>query len=223
MVSSPPIRSAAAGQVETVSERTYRALHTMVLTGALPPGQVLEERKLAEHLAVSRTPLRIALGRLLGENLVTRLSNGLLAVRWVGVEEYLELVQVRRVLESEAARLAAGTLPTHRLDALAARIRILRDHGRPDTVQHWQLDDEVHGMIAKAAGNRRLARLIAEARREMRLCTIDRLPLRLAESCTEHLAILEALKQGDAEAAARWMAEHLDRVRRGFLTLLDQR
>src|SRR5689334_11720090 len=90
----------------SVTERTYDALLDLVLSGELSPGDVLEERKLAAALAVSRTPLRNAMSRLLGEGIVARLSNGITVVRETGAAEFLELLHVRRLLEGEAAALA---------------------------------------------------------------------------------------------------------------------
>jgi DNA-binding GntR family transcriptional regulator len=201
-----------------VTERTYHALLDMILGRELPPGEVIEERKLAAALDVSRTPLRNAMSRLLGEGVLSRLSNGAPTVHETSVAEFLEILHVRRVLESEAAALAAGRVPAATLGDLRRRLRAIIARARARKEEHWTLDDELHDVIADCAGNRTLAQMISAARRRARLCNIERVPGRLIPACEEHLAIIDALgssEGGDAARAA--MAAHLDNVRRNFL------
>lgn len=207
----------------TVSEQTYQRLRSMIVSKELKPGIVLEERPLAERMRVSRTPMRMALSRLLGEGMIGRLSNGLLIVCEVDMKEYFELLHIRRALESEAAALAAGQLPPEAAADLRARITAIMTAGGADTESHWRIDDELHDLIAAASGSRWLARLIGDVRRRARMCNIERLPKRLAETCEEHLNLLDALESGDADLARQRMIEHLDKVREGFVALLKIR
>lgn len=207
----------------SVSEQTYQRLLSMILSKELRPGQVVEERPLSERMKISRTPMRMALSRLLGEDMISRLSNGLLVVKEIGIEEFFELVHLRTILESEAARLAAGKIPESTLDDLRSRIKTMAAEGIPESETHWKIDDELHDLIASAGGNRWLARMIADVRRRVRMCNIDRLPKRFQDTCEEHIAILDSLETGDAELAAKAMRTHLDCVRQGFITLLNLR
>ncbi|KAG1316865.1 hypothetical protein G6F63_015896 [Rhizopus arrhizus] len=58
------------------TQRTYQTLLDQIVSRRIPAGEVLEERRLADELDVSRTPLRAAMNRLLGEGMLERLSNG---------------------------------------------------------------------------------------------------------------------------------------------------
>jgi DNA-binding GntR family transcriptional regulator len=220
MEEQSPKDSATSG---TVSEHTYQSLLSMILSKELRPGQVVEERPLSERMNISRTPMRMALSRLLGEGMISRLSNGLLVVKEVGIEEFFELVHLRTLLESEAARLAAGRIRESTLQDLRDRIKAMAAEGIPDSEKHWQIDDELHEMIADASGNRWLARVIGDVRRRVRMCNIDRLPKRFHETCMEHIAILDALQAADSDLASESMKSHLDRVRQGFISLLNLR
>ena len=62
-------------------------------------GDMLTERSLALDSGISRTPLRAAISRLEKEDVIWRLPNGALMVRQVTVEQLLEIVQLRRLLE----------------------------------------------------------------------------------------------------------------------------
>ncbi|MCJ8029152.1 GntR family transcriptional regulator, partial [Shinella yambaruensis] len=57
------------------SKSVYDTLRTEILALTLPPGQLLDETTLAERFDMSRSPIREALIRLAGEELVVTLSN----------------------------------------------------------------------------------------------------------------------------------------------------
>src|SRR5690606_10327881 len=123
-------RPDAAGQ--TLSESTYQALSAMILRRELPGGKVIEERPLSEILDISRTPLRIALSRLHGEGMLDRLSNGLYMVPSPTIEEYLDRLQLRRLLEGEACAGAAGRMGPAILADLKARIEAMASREEAD-------------------------------------------------------------------------------------------
>lgn len=201
----------------SVSERTYQALLDRIVARDIPAGEVLEERRLSESMDVSRTPLRAALNRLLGEGILTRLSNGSIMVRSFGATELVELLQVRRLLESEAAGMAVGRIPDDRLSAVRQRLEALI--GEPDVALEadWAIDNEVHDLIAMHCGNKSMAAIIADARRRVRMCNVERMPGRALRARHEHLAIVVALQSGDAASARETMAAHLDNVRNTFM------
>lgn len=205
----------------SVSEQTYGRLLSLIEAGELPPGRILEERALAKRLSVSRTPMRIALSRMLGEGMVHRLSNGTLTVREIGLMDYLQLIQFRQMIEGEAAFLAARKIPLGQLRSLAGDIEQMAQSSTPDLRRHWEIDDRVHALIAESCGNRWLAEAISNARRMVRMCNVEKLPERFHETCREHLAILHALEKGDGEAARERMRDHIDQVRKGFMNLLS--
>ncbi len=199
----------------TATDRAYETLLQWISGRELGAGSVLDERRLAEAIDVSRTPLRSALSRLHGEGYIVKLSNGAMVVRDIGSGEVLELLVVRRLLEPEAAALAAGKIPSVMLERLKVR---LADAGAADgSASVWLAGDEVHDLIAEHCGNRSLSGFIQEARHRIRMSTIERVPGRDAQAILEHTAIVEALIAGDREAARTAMTEHLDNIRDSFL------
>ena len=126
---------------------------------------MLEERRLAEELNVSRTPMRAALNRLLGEGILKRLSNGSVVVHAFGVTELLELLQIRQLLEGQAAAMAAGRIPGDKLAAVKARLEDVMRHSAAGGESTWTADNEVHELVAAYCGNKSMAAMIADARR----------------------------------------------------------
>ncbi|MHA6691400.1 GntR family transcriptional regulator [Devosia sp. A449] len=214
-------RPDAAGQ--TLSESTYQALSAMILRRELPGGKVIEERPLSEILDISRTPLRIALSRLHGEGMLDRLSNGLYMVPSPTIEEYLDLLQLRRLLEGEACAGAAGRMDPAILADLKARIEAMASREEADLPVYFALDEDLHMAIAKASGNVALEQTIATVRRRVRMCNVNRYPGRFRENCKEHLEILQAIADGNSDAARAALNHHLTRVWDGFVDNLARR
>ncbi|APW40705.1 hypothetical protein RD110_14515 [Rhodoferax koreense] len=209
---------------ESVSEQTYQALLELVTTRQIEPGDVIEERRLAERFEVSRTPMRAAISRLLGEGVLQQLSNGAIVVREVGLTEYLELLAIRLLLESEAASLAAARAPLpvlakieQRLEAALAEVLAAEAEGEPAADR--QLDDEIHEVVVAYCGNQSLAKFIAEIHKRIRMRGLERAPERLVPACHEHLALVRALLARDAAAARQAMVDHLENVRSSYLRL----
>ncbi|MEP7457356.1 GntR family transcriptional regulator [Phyllobacterium sp. SB3] len=206
---------------KNVSQHTYEQVLALIETGDLLPGQILEERALAARMNVSRTPMRATLSRLLGEGIISRLSNGLLVVREIGLEEYLQLIQFRRLLEGDAAFHAATRIPPEQVHDLITEIDSMEKAEMIDLALHWQLDDRLHRLIGENCGNRWLANAIADVRRMARMCNVEKLPRRFKETCEEHRAILLSIEKRDGEAARENMRKHIDQVRNGFMNLLS--
>src|SRR5262245_55444326 len=89
-----------------VDEAT-QALRDAILSGRLPAGTRLRQTELATRLAISRTPIREALGRLQQEGLVEILPAAGVRVAVLNLAEAAALYDVREVLDGLAARLAA--------------------------------------------------------------------------------------------------------------------
>ncbi|MGX9962972.1 GntR family transcriptional regulator [Roseomonas sp. F4] len=213
-----PITAAPKGLADAVHER----LLDMLETRRLPADTAVAERRLATELGVSRTPLREALRRLEGEGWLGRRSDGTLAVRRLDVEEMLEVLQVRKLLEVEAAATAAGRIDPAAIAELRARVAALAATREPRSPEREAVDLALHRLIGEACGNRTLASTIADLRRRTFLFATRRLPERLEPVCAEHLAILEALETGDRDGARAAMGTHIDNTRAGILRRLAE-
>jgi DNA-binding GntR family transcriptional regulator len=180
----------------------------------------LVTQDLADRFGVSHTPVREALIALAGIGIIDLQPNRGAIVRRVSRQEVCEVCQVRRVLECEATRLACGRIALADLDELAQQLRRMKDNkavGPAVIPEARALDTRLHDLIAECCGNAFLAHEIGrlktlfrafrdvawehdEARNDYR---------RLAQEAGEHLAIVEALRAGDAREAKRAMARHI--------------
>jgi DNA-binding GntR family transcriptional regulator len=208
----------AAGDGQKLSVVAYGALLDMILRGTIAAGEPVTERLIAVRLGMSRTPVREAVRRLEGEGTLERQRGGALVVRPYSMETFLHALAVRRLLEGEAARLAAGKIAPSVIADARARIARLRDEGLGDVAR--QDDRDFHAAIAAASGNPVLATTIGDLRKRTAMFRLGRLPERVDQVCDEHLAIVEALAAGDGEGARTAMQTHIDNVRAHLLQRL---
>jgi DNA-binding GntR family transcriptional regulator len=214
-----PIVEPLFAKVSNLGDQTYEQLRQLLLSRQLPGGMILPEGRLAERLQVSRTPMREALVRLVGEGLLERTSDRAYRVRAVSTREFFECMQLRELLECHAIEMAVPRLGDEDIAALRRELRALpRTDG--DDMAHWQFDNRFHTFFAKAANQETLARSIAQMRVIARLFRISSELHRKTENDEEHLAILDAVERRDAAAAKAAMLAHLrnlqDEVRRSI-------
>lgn len=204
----------------SLAEQAYLDLRNRIMTRRLPAGQPLIEERLARSLELSRTPLREALIRLLGEGLLVKFEGSSYAVRRITASEYFQSMKVRLLLEPEGAARAADHIDRRAAASLKSLITSLgkRQH---QVEEHWAADDRLHGLIAEASGNVVLARTIQSARTPARLFELTNPFERVAVDSKEHLAILDAAVQGDGKAASRAMQNHLRNLEREMLTMIS--
>jgi DNA-binding GntR family transcriptional regulator len=203
-----------APQEQPFSGLAYEKLLELILSGELTPGAVLNERKLALELEMSRTPVREAISRLAAEGLITSLDNRSPTVSRTQVQKFIEILKTRKLLEVEAAGIAAqNRLPAAVAQRTREAIEQLLQRPKPTTAEHWAVDDLVHGAISEAAQSRLLANTILDLRRRTRIFSTERIPSRLKPGAAEHVAIIDAAATGDVAVAQERMAEHIDNVK----------
>jgi len=209
----------AADSSSNLTDKAYLVVRRLILERELSGGEVLVEGRLAERLSMSRTPLREALLRLEGEGLLVRANARSYAVRRITASNYFQCLQVRERLESQAIALAIGRIPLE--DVQRLRTSILALDSSKQGSSHWQADDQIHGMFARASGNEMLAETIAHLRVLCRLFEVVDPFKRIEDDRSEHVAILDAYAAGDAKKAEEAVVTHLRHLARYTLSRLS--
>jgi DNA-binding GntR family transcriptional regulator len=207
---------------DTLADLACEKLRAMLISGELSGGTIVQDRRLAELLGLSRTPVREALGRLEGEGFLRR-EGRVLVVNAVSVEDIMEILAVRRVIEAEAVRLATGRLSTSRIEEIRSAIEGMVTVESITGARHWSVDDMVHLSIAQASGNRLIMRLVKDLRERTRMFGLTRIPRRFDPGKAEHLAILTAMEEGAADRAAILMQTHIENARQGIIDFISGR
>jgi len=216
----PPLQPRAAN----LGDHVYEKLREMILARVIPGGSEIPEGRFAEHLEVSRTPMREALVRLVGEGMLERSNERTYRVRAVTTREFFECMQIRELLECHAVETAVPVVSDADLEALRAELVALGDTAEDD-MAHWRYDNRFHSFFAVATGQELLAATIIRMRVVARLFRISSPFHRKAEIDGEHLAIIDAVAARDATRAKAAMKTHLanlrDEVRRAIAAEAD--
>ena len=219
-------RSDRTGLVDAV----YDALKERIMDQATAPGVRLGIETLAAELGVSATPVREALARLAAERLVAfEAFKGYSTRPLLTQRQLADLLDVRRLLEMEAARLAARTAiladlrgMERELDAMAALSPTPRYRDFRTYLQHDQL---FHELLVRAAGNPFLLETFQGLHAHVQLARLvhDVGSFDDRDNAVEHRAIVDAVRARDSDGAAEAVRVHLDRYEAQLGDVLDGR
>ena len=197
-------------------------LREQIFAGTLAPGSFIEEAVLCESLKISRTPLREALKVLSAEGLVRHEPRRGCFVSEVTQKDLDEIFPVIALLEGRCAFEAASNASDADLAALQTLHERLEKHAKAKRiVDYYETNFAIHEAIITLANNRRLAQVIADLRKILKLARLQQLsaPGRLDQSLSEHLAVFAALKARDSAGAEAAMRTHLMRQREALRDL----
>lgn len=204
-----------------LTAQVYEQLIDLLIRAELRPGDVITERRMAERLNASRTPLREALARLETEGLIYKQPNRGVTVSPFSTEAFVEVLNVRILLESEAARLAAGRIPPDRIERIRKALNELAVKPSPSLSDIWEVDDLLHGEIADAAGNTLMASLIRDLRRRTHVYNSYRQTVTPSFGVQENTILLDAIASGDQERARQAMVRHIETVKTAIIDRLS--
>ncbi|CCQ13717.1 Transcriptional regulator, GntR family (fragment), partial [Rhodococcus sp. AW25M09] len=127
----------------TARERAYRELRLRIVSLTLPPGSPLSENELAEHLSVSRTPVRESLILLAEEGLVQVFPQLGTFVSRVDTDRVADAQFVREAIETASLSDAVASRSDDDLAALRANLTAQAEPGI-DMDQFFELDEQFH-------------------------------------------------------------------------------
>ncbi|WP_170314748.1 GntR family transcriptional regulator [Aquibium carbonis] len=196
-------------------ERAYELIRRAILTGELKPGDHLREEPLSAMTGTSRTPVREALRRLVGEGLAIA-ENRHRFVADFSYEEVVIIFDVRARLESYAAGVAAQKITDEEireLERLVVEIDRIDPAGGAEAANAFvTLNSEFHSIIVTAARSRQLKLLTAQAV-SLPLVLIKQFvwdqSINIRRSNEQHRDIIAALAQRNSEWATTAMAGHI--------------
>jgi DNA-binding GntR family transcriptional regulator len=195
-----------------LSDRIRNALTDEIASGGLAAGSALDEQQLADRFGASRTPVREALRQLAVSGLVEiRPRRGVIVTRMTP-ERIMDMFETMAEIEAMCVRLA-----TYRITPLERSNLIGLHENSKAMVEAGDVDNydafnrEFHETIYRATHNAFLAEQAVAVR--TRLSAFRRTQLRQGDrvqrSRDEHGTIMQAIAEGDGEAAARRMRAHM--------------
>jgi DNA-binding GntR family transcriptional regulator len=201
-------------------------IEQLVLTGAIAAGERINELKLAREFDISRGPVREALRALEHAGLLLAVPNRGVFVKKVDLADALHLYDVRAGLARVTGRLAAQRASRAQAAKLRATFTHMERAARArDTAAFYSSNLDFHSQLIEFAANPRLTAMSEAVRNELQLYLRDAVvgPAQLKISQAEHRAILEAVVEGDAEAAGAAFEAHILAGKQRMLEYLGSR
>lgn len=213
---------------QILADSVYETVKGLLMDQSIKPESRINIDKLARELQVSPTPVREALARLESEGLVTKEPlRGYSAASLLDLSTFLQLFEIRLLLEPVVARKAATALREADLLALEQLVLAMREVQVGQTYQEYRqiaiADAMFHDILAQACGNVFFQETLERLHAHLHLYRLYFYAGIATDTIIEHRAILDALRQRDTEAAATAMAWHLEQAQRRLLRGLETR
>jgi DNA-binding GntR family transcriptional regulator len=193
--------------------KIYSSLRENILSGKYAAGESLIEKRLAEELNVSRTPIREAIRQLELEGLIESIPNKGVTVKGISPKDMEDIYRIRMVLEGLAAKWAIEQITDEEVKKLTEAYDLMEFYtGKADIDAISKLNTEFHDIIYAATKSTVLQHILKDfqiyvkwARHES-LSSIGR-----KETALEvHFEILKAFKERNPENAEKYLIIHVE-------------
>ncbi|WP_026567512.1 GntR family transcriptional regulator [Bacillus sp. UNC41MFS5] len=207
----------------SIREHAYNYLKEMILEGELKAGDRLIERELAGKLGISRTPIREAMFRLESQGFVKTVPRKGVVVSNISENEVIEVFTILASLEVLAVKLAAGRMDKEtqlELDQKIKELMMLRDQAE----ENFNLEHiEMNRLINKASKSPKLYEILSGLIDYIHMAANMgyETPGRRKESLKEHIDIMKALRDKEAEMAEYLMRIHIENSKKAYITYIE--
>lgn len=197
-----------------LSDEAFATLREAIISGLLPPGTRLVEQELAKQLGISRVPIREAIQQLADEGLVVKEPRRGAYVQPYSEEELEEIYSLRIVLERFVIERVMANWSIEAKTQLQAIVEAMVQAAEAgDKLQVSQLDTKFHETLWDLANNNLLLEVVSGLRvRIIRFLTEANTtisPDELNAHAETHQSVLDALSNGNVEAAKTRITEHI--------------
>ncbi|TWE10260.1 GntR family transcriptional regulator [Rudaeicoccus suwonensis] len=205
-------------QFTSTTDRVSTELRRLIISGALAPGQALNEKAVSDQLGVSRSPVREAFQRLVAERLLVSERNKSVTVNTFSDTDIEEIYDARIAIESHAARgiIAAGSTT---IDSTAAQLEVALDNLRTqldvgDRLAVAHADLAFHQQLVAAGGNTRLLAAYELLSAETLTCMawLENVKPSGDELMQDHRDFIDALQAQDSDRISAVITQHLSRA-----------
>lgn len=199
-------------RAKSLKEKAYETLREMILMGELPQGKIQNEKKLAEALGVSRTPIREALLELSREGIVKFIPNKGIVIQELTTSQVKEVFEIRQIIECHIVLVVAKILTSSDKKILENILKKQETMARnKDNAGFIEADRNFHLFLSLKMKNEKLEAILQNLRDQIQLMGIYAISraLRIKNVLEEHKNIMSALIDGNGKRAKAEMEKHL--------------
>lgn len=210
-------------RTKSLKEKAYDILKELILTGRLEQGKLHNEKRLAEVLGVSRTPVREALLELSREGMVSFVPSKGVKVRKITTKQVKEVFELRRIIEGHIIKSITKQLSPTDLKKIAKILsRQDRSASKDEEVTFIEMDKEFHLFMAAKTGNEQIETILQNLRDQIHLMGIRAIKdsSRSQQVLKEHQRIFSALRKRDAKRSHEELMRHLNNTEEILIDIL---
>jgi DNA-binding GntR family transcriptional regulator len=194
----------------TKRELAVAKVKDAILLGRYRPGQPLRQVQLMADLDLGATPAREAVLELVAKGLLVHESHRGMRVAGLDAARVRDVYQVRAMLESEAARLAAAAATDAAIDRARRAVQAMKSALTANDLKKLSsVDSRFHQALYENAGNPVLLGLIEQMQEQFPRYMLWRIPGRIRQSIHEHEKILERFALRDGTGTAKAVRQHI--------------
>lgn len=203
----------------SLANQVYNKLEMAILSGEYKTGEVITEKRLAEELGVSRTPIREAFAALAQANLIGESSKGTI-VLGITQKDLEDIFEVKRRLEIMTATWVVDNIDD---EGIAKLKEILEQQefyaGKGDSEKVRNFDTEFHAIMYANCGSKVMENILTPLHRKMlkyRKVSLEN-PERIKKAIEEHKGIYNAIASRDKKMVEELMTIHIENARKSIL------
>ncbi len=204
---------------QNTSDKVLIALQNKIIAREWKPNQRIFTEELSKEFNISQTPIREALYKLEGMNLVTIKPRKGIYVTSFSEQDALNLLEIRMVLENLAIQKISA-IPEGLIEEMKDNLRLFKETiKRGDFAANNEIDGAFHLLIIEACGNKQLSRVYQSLYSHMK---IQRLLYQNEKKALqelhivdeEHLRIIQAFEKEDKKEMRNSVRNHLNNLKR---------
>ncbi len=199
-----------------VSPQLHKRLRDRIVSCELAPGQRISETEIAASYEVSRQPVREAFIKLAEENLVSIRPQRGTFIKRISVSAALTARFIREAVEADLVRSVVDNVTPELIAELESQLALQQkavQASAPDEFMH--LDESFHKSLANYARSPEVSDYLEGLNLPMtRVRNISAREFSPGKLLTQHTAIVEAIKKGNAKSADKAMRAHLREIKK---------
>ena len=206
-----------------IRDSIYDRMRADILTCALTPGALIQEKDLATRYEVSKSPVRDALLRLQEQGLIEVIPRRGYRIQPISVSDARELYEIRLLLERACIKRAIENATNQDL----ANLDHFRSAGENRSLAEWvTYNRDFHRAIAQLSSNARLTRMTQEVIDQFDRLTFMGVVTAPSDASSEklvgeHCSIIDAIQARDKTAAGRLINGHVMKSQKRFFTVFE--
>lgn len=197
---------------ESLADKAYVAIKKDILRGNYSTGEMISEKKVADSLGMSRTPIRGAFQKLAGQGFIKIYKSRGAVIQEMSIADMMNIYDLRFAIEPYVLNKAFDLITDGDIKNLQNIIKLQKQMLEAgEYVSSMEYDAKFHLYFLKLYNNKTIEEVMKTATQRIIASGYRALiqPGRKISTLNEHDEIMEALEKGDKAESLKRLDKHL--------------